>query len=99
MAFPLLCSPVDWDTMKLVDGGISDNLPVEVAIQNNADLTIAVDATSPLRHASQMNSPWQIADQVTTILMKQPTQESRVEKKLARGIWRRCSAVKKRGLF
>ncbi len=77
MAFPLLFSPVEWDTMWLVDGGIRDNLPVDVAIANNADLTIAVDATSPLRNSGQMKAPWQIADQVTTILMKQPTQKSR----------------------
>lgn len=77
IAVPLLFSPVEWDGMWLADGGIRDNLPVDVARENNADLTIAVDVTSPLRNTDQMRSPWQLADQVTTIMMREPTRESR----------------------
>lgn len=77
MAVPLLFAPVEWDGMWLADGGIRDNLPVDVAIDNAADLTIAVDVTSPLRTPDQMRSPWQLADQVTTIMMREPTQDSR----------------------
>ncbi len=76
-AVPLLFAPVEMDTMWLVDGGIRDNLPVDVAIENDADLTIAVDVSSPLRKPDQMKMPWQLADQVTTIMMREPTQESR----------------------
>ncbi len=77
MAVPLLFAPVEWDGMWLADGGIRDNLPVDVAIANNADLVIAVDVTSPLRTTDQMKAPWQLADQVTSIMMKEPTIESR----------------------
>ncbi|OGB65671.1 MAG: hypothetical protein A2Y94_04750 [Caldithrix sp. RBG_13_44_9] len=77
MAVPLLFAPVEWDGMWLADGGIRDNLPVDVAIENGANLTIAVDATAPLRTGEQMKSPWQIADQVTTIMIQEPTQQSR----------------------
>ncbi len=77
MAVPLLFAPVEWEGMWLADGGIRDNLPVDVAIANNADLIIAVDVTSPLRTPDQMKSPWQLADQVTTIMMKEPTVQSR----------------------
>ena len=76
MAVPLLFEPVEIDGMWLADGGIKDNLPVDVALENNADLTIAVDVTSPLRSADQIKSPWQLADQVTTIMMQSPTRES-----------------------
>jgi NTE family protein len=76
MAVPLLFAPVELDGMWLADGGIRDNLPVDVALENHADVTIAVDATSPLRSAEQIKSPWQLADQVTTIMMQSPTQES-----------------------
>jgi len=76
-AIPLLFAPVEWDGMWLADGGIRDNLPVDVAIENGADLTLAVDVTSPLRTPQEMRSPWQIADQVTTIMMQEPTRESR----------------------
>lgn len=77
MAVPLLFSPVETEGMWLVDGGIRDNLPVDVALRNKTDLVIAVDVTSPLRNANQMRSPWQVADQVSTIMMQEPTRESR----------------------
>lgn len=76
-AFPLLFAPVEIDSMWLVDGGISDNLPVDVALQENADFVIAVDATSDIRDQQDITLPWEIADQVTTIMMKTPTAESR----------------------
>ncbi len=75
-ATPILFAPVPWEGMELVDGGVRDNLPVDVAIHENSDLTIAVDVTSPLREADQLKLPWQIADQVTTIMMREPTRES-----------------------
>ncbi|NIV14081.1 MAG: hypothetical protein GWN62_23240, partial [Aliifodinibius sp.] len=37
---------------------------------------VAVDATSPLRDYNQMRAPWEIADQVTTIMMESITRES-----------------------
>lgn len=77
MAFPLLFSPVEWNGMWLADGGIRDNLPVDVALTNNADMVIAVDVTSPLRPPDQIKSPWQLADQVTSIMMQESTIESR----------------------
>jgi len=77
IAVPLLFEPVERDGMWLADGGIRDNLPVDIALENGVDLIIAVDVTSPLRKVEQMRSPWQIADQVTTIMMQEPTRESR----------------------
>ena len=77
MAVPLLFAPVEWRGMWLADGGIKDNLPVDVALENNADVIIAVDVSSPLRTPEQIKSPWQLADQVTTIMMEEPTKESR----------------------
>lgn len=76
-AFPLLFAPVEIDGMWLVDGGMTDNLPVDVALQEGADFVIAVDATSNLRNQEEMGLPWEIADQVTTIMMQNQTAESR----------------------
>jgi NTE family protein len=76
-AFPLLFAPVEINGMWLVDGGITDNLPVEVALQEDADFIIAVDATSNLRSRDEMGLPWEVADQVTTIMMQNQTAESR----------------------
>lgn len=77
MAFPLLFAPVEIGDMLLVDGGMTDNLPVDVAIQEKADIIFAVDATSPLRDRDDINAPWEVADQVTTIMMQAPTEDSR----------------------
>lgn len=77
MAVPLLFAPVELNGMWLADGGIRDNLPVDVAKDNGANLTIAVDVTAPLRSPQQMKSPWQIADQVTTIMVQEEIQERR----------------------
>ena len=76
IAFPLLFAPVEYEGMRLVDGGITDNLPVDIAKDLSSDIVVAVDATSPLRKPGEMNAPWEIADQVTTIMMEESTRES-----------------------
>ncbi len=79
MAVPLLFAPVEWSDKLLVDGGVTDNLPVDVAKELGAQFVIAVDATSPLRERHEIRAPWEIADQVTTIMMSQPTEKRRRE--------------------
>jgi NTE family protein len=67
---PLLFSPVVWDEMLLVDGGLLSNLSVDVAKSLGMDIIIVVDITSPLRKKDELNAPWEVADQVTTIMMQ-----------------------------
>ncbi len=68
MAIPLLFTPVKLEKHLLVDGGLLQNLPVDEARQFNHDLVIAVNTCSKLRDESSLNTPWEIADQVTTIM-------------------------------
>ncbi len=68
-AVPLLFSPVESDGKLLIDGGVRANLPVEVAKGLDIDIIVAVDITSPLRKKKDLKAPWEIADQVTTIMM------------------------------
>ena len=68
LAVPLLFSPVSLDTMLLVDGGLLSNLPVDVAKNEGMDVVIAVDATARLRSKSEIQAPWEIVDQATTIM-------------------------------
>ncbi|HID38130.1 MAG TPA: hypothetical protein EYP36_01270 [Calditrichaeota bacterium] len=70
LALPLLFSPVERDSMLLVDGGLISNLPVNAANNMGADLTIAVDATANLRSVEEINAPWEIVDQATTIMSR-----------------------------
>ena len=71
IAIPLLLTPVEIDSMMLIDGGVLDNIPVEEARQIGADIVIAVDTTSPLRSPENMSMPWEVLDQVTTIMQQE----------------------------
>lgn len=76
-AIPLLFSPVSIDSLLLVDGGVLANIPVQDVISLNPDLIIAIDTTSPLRQKDQILLPWQLADQVTTIMQEQQKETAR----------------------
>ena len=67
---PLLFSPVVWGDMLLVDGGLRSNLSADVARSLGMDVIIIVDITSSLRKKNELNAPWEVADQVTTIMMR-----------------------------
>jgi len=47
-AFPGVFSPVEMGDQLFVDGGIIDNLPVDVARDMGADYVIAVDLSTPI---------------------------------------------------
>ena len=76
-AIPLLFSPVQIDSMLLMDGGILENIPVEELQKPELDFIIVVDTTSPLRSKDEILLPWQLADQVTTIMQENQKSISR----------------------
>ncbi len=76
---PLRYTPVKIDNMLLVDGGIMSNIPVSAAEKLNPDLIIAVNTTSPLLDVSQLNNPWNIADQVVSIAMAEFCNQTRLK--------------------
>lgn len=79
IAIPLLLDPVAMDSMLLADGGLLDNIPVQETRHAGADYVIAVNTTSPLRNRHELNAPWEIADQVTTI-MQVPFKQNQLQK-------------------
>lgn len=67
---PLRHTPVKSGDMLLVDGGLLANVPVTVAEQEfHPDLIIAVDVTSPLFSNTDLDNPWNVADQMISIEM------------------------------
>lgn len=70
-AIPLLFEPVEKDSMLLIDGGLLSNIPVAEVRRAPVDLVIAVNTTSPLRRRTQIQLPWEIADQVTSIMQQE----------------------------
>ncbi|MBN1406364.1 MAG: patatin-like phospholipase family protein [Calditrichaceae bacterium] len=73
LAVPLLFSAIEKDSMLLVDGGLLSNLPVQAALDEGAQKTIAVDATSRLREKDDVLVPWKLVDQATTIMSANST--------------------------
>lgn len=56
MAIPGVFTPVRMDSLVLVDGGIVNNFPVDVAKAMGADIIIGVDVQADLRQAEKLNS-------------------------------------------
>ncbi len=77
MAVPGLIAPVKVDKYMLVDGGVSNNLPIDVAKKMGADIIIAVNVSTPLFDESQMQNVINILEQVTNILSNDNTNISK----------------------
>ncbi len=69
MSIPSALVPVRLDDKLLVDGGVSNNLPIDVTRKLcRPDVIIAVDVGAPLAPASELNSVLSVTNQLTTIL-------------------------------
>jgi len=55
-SIPGILPPVEYDGMLLVDGGITNRLPVKCAILSGAQNIIVIDLCQPLMPAREMNS-------------------------------------------
>ncbi len=64
---PLVSRPILRDGMALIDGGILNNLPVDVLLERGADMIIAVDVVSQLEQRFGRNTP-----HAMTSTMRQP---------------------------
>ena len=67
MSIPGVFAPVDLDGMVLVDGGMVNNYPVDVALAMGADYIIGVDVQSPLLKASELKSVKDIFEQIINL--------------------------------
>ena len=64
MAIPGVFTPVRMDNMVLVDGGLVNNFPVDVAKAMGADIIIGVDVQSSLKTEDKLNSAPDILMQI-----------------------------------
>lgn len=77
MSVPGLMAPVEHQNRKLVDGGLVDNLPIEVARDLcKADRVIAVNVGSPLKPPESVGSLLSVTAQMIGILTKQNVERS-----------------------
>ncbi len=68
MALPIVFRALRFRGMLLVDGGAIENIPVRRVKDIGADVVIGVDCASPVVPNLDPDLPWEIANQVTTLM-------------------------------
>jgi NTE family protein len=67
---PGVFAPVDLQGRPLVDGGLADNLPINVARDMGADILIVSDVSFPLQPRDRLDSALSISNQMLAILVR-----------------------------
>ncbi|MGO8854724.1 MAG: patatin-like phospholipase family protein [Steroidobacteraceae bacterium] len=67
---PGVFAPVEYEGRLLVDGGLAENLPIDVAREMNADVLIVSDVSYPLQDRAQLDSALSISNQMLAILVR-----------------------------
>ena len=73
MAVPLVFGPVKYQGRFLADGGLLNNLPVDVAKQMGADIVIAVNISTPLDKIDENSSVISVSYQSVDVALVQNT--------------------------
>ena len=68
MAIPGVFTPVRLNNMVLIDGGVVNNYPVDIARQMGADVVIGVDVQSELRPADELDGTGAILGQLVDLM-------------------------------
>ncbi len=68
-SFPTLYSPVEIDGRMLIDGGVSNNYPVEEIRKMGADIIIGVDVQDDLKDRKSLKEATKIMLQITNLQM------------------------------
>src|SRR5271168_5006590 len=74
---PGLFAPVETQGLLLVDGGLAENLPIDVARQMHADILIVSDVSFPLQSRTALDSALSISNQMLAILVRKDTNRQR----------------------
>lgn len=67
---PGVFAPVESQGRLLVDGGLAENLPINVARAMHADILIVSDVSYPLQQRAELNSALSISNQMLAILVR-----------------------------
>lgn len=77
LSAPGVFSPVEREGRLLVDGGLSENLPIDVAREMDVDVLIVVDVGFPLLNRDKLNSAPTISNQAVAILVRRDSDRQR----------------------
>ncbi|MCU1772500.1 patatin-like phospholipase family protein [Pseudomonas sp. 13B_3.2_Bac1] len=75
MSIPAVFAPVELDGRLLVDGGMTDNIPLDVARQMGVDVAIVVDIGTPLRNRKQLTTVVDVLNQSITLMTRRNSEE------------------------
>jgi len=75
MSVPSVLPPYEVDGHMLVDGGVTNNMPIDVARSMGADIVIAVDISTDYKNAEQFTTYITVADQLSNYLVRQSSQK------------------------
>ncbi|MCJ7802687.1 MAG: patatin-like phospholipase family protein [Candidatus Marinimicrobia bacterium] len=67
MSIPTAFSPVIWGDSLLIDGGLLNNIPVDVIQEMGADFIIAVNVGRPLKSRNELRSMFSVLEQTVSI--------------------------------
>ena len=70
MSIPAVLTPVEVEGRLLVDGGISNNIPVDIAREMGVDRVIVVDIGSPLATTESLQTVFNILNQSVALLTR-----------------------------
>ena len=73
MSLPGVFAPVELDGHLLVDGGVSNNTPVDLALQLGADVLIVVEVGTPLAPHEKITNAAAIVGQVVSLMVVSTT--------------------------
>jgi NTE family protein len=76
MALPGIFTPVNWEGKVLIDGGVTDNIPVDVVRQMGAEKVIAISLETPRLSAGQFTSLTTVLRQTASISVLQNERQS-----------------------
>ncbi len=79
MSAPGVLAPVEVDGRLLVDGGLVDNLPVDLARTMGVDVLIVVDVSFPLASREELQSPLDVTNQMLGIMVRRRTEASKAQ--------------------
>lgn len=76
MSIPMVLSPVMREGKRLIDGGVADNIPINLSRDIGADMVVAVDVRAKLYDPKELKNLLTVADQVINILMNTSREEA-----------------------
>lgn len=77
LSAPGLFTPVEHEGRLLVDGGVAENLPIQVARELGVDRLIVVDVSSPLLPRGELETVTSVSNQMLAILMRRDIERQR----------------------